>query len=83
MTTRARAFYLLKNQLKSENRILGHLTFIRLFKIQFHSSSVNSVNSLLRGATSISDGIFSFHFILFVYLVALHAQPLLYSKHPA
>ena len=37
MTTRARAFYLLKNRIKSE---VGHPTFIRLFKIRFHSSSL-------------------------------------------
>ena len=36
MTRRARAFYLLKNDLKQ----LGHPTYIRLSKIRFHSSNV-------------------------------------------
>ena len=41
MTTRARAFYLLKKSDKNDLKRLGHPTFIRLFKIRFHSSSVD------------------------------------------
>ena len=39
MTTRARAFYLLKIG-KLDN---GHPTFIRIFKIRFHSSILNTI----------------------------------------
>ena len=41
MTTRARAFYLLKSD-KNDLKQLGHPTFIRLFKIRFHSFSSDS-----------------------------------------
>ena len=43
MTTRARAFYLLKNRKKIGKLDNGHPTFIRIFKIRFHSSILNTI----------------------------------------
>ena len=39
MTTRARAFYPVKKSDKIGKSEVGHPTFIRLFKIQYHSSN--------------------------------------------
>ena len=42
MTTRARAFFLLKNR-RNDLKRLGHPTFIRLSKIRFHNPSFDTV----------------------------------------
>ena len=58
MTTRARAFYLLKNRKKIGKLDNGHPTFIRLFKIRFHSSILNTIRRFYKSnvGKSLNDG---------------------------